>query len=277
MSAVFRSFDKKNKMSLKQRRSQFFHSIADRFQSYYRDSIRFHDFNELSSRNRLKNLLILPTEAFGTLLFDYCEPNFDILTYSYNDSTHEAAKSFAYKDSTIGHLAFKTEFYGESLKCIVADIHKRPYDQFLVLNGDVMVSWRDLNTCFSMAAMHSLDVFQPSMSRDSFYTYNHLLNKPGYFLEKVDFTEVMMLGLSKRLLKEFAALDVFSISGWGIDRLLLPKLIADHGFNPPSVIHACIAKHCKPVESGKIVFSNSKTAKEEYDDLDKLIKSNTIE
>lgn len=233
-----------------------------------RSTSKLHGFNHILSKKVSTNLLVVPTEAFGSLLFDYCEPNFDILTYSYDLPTYEASKLFPYKSHQVEHLAFQSEFFGESLKYIIKKLQAyAKYDQFLILNGDVIISWRDINTCFSMASMHSLDLFQPSLSLDSFYSHEHLLNKPGYFLEQVDFTEVMMLGLSRRLLEEWYKSNIFNISGWGIDIYLLPQLVSDNQFNPASVVHASIAKHAKPVESPDRIFSNNKTPRIELNEI----------
>ena len=81
----------------------------------------------------------------------------------------------------------------------------------------------------------------------------------------------MMLGLSKRLLDKWAEINIFNISSFGIDVCLLPHLISKNNFNPPTVIHAGIAKHCKPVETNDRVFSNHKTGEMEFQELQDLI------
>ena len=265
-------FLNKLKQALRNRRLNFFRRLKSEDLSDLKQRRRLHQFKDVLSKKETKNLLILPTEVYGTLLFDYCEPNFDILTYSYSAKTYEASRKFGHDEKRIKHLALETEFYGQSLMHLVNDLCKRKdYNQFLILNGDIIISWKDIKTCFSMASMHSLDMFQPSLSLDSYYSHEHLLNKPGYFLEQVEFTEIMMLGISRRLLEAWAETKIFNISGWGIDNHLLPRLITNNSFNPPTLIHNSIGKHCKPVESSERIFSNSKTALIEMNELKMLL------
>lgn len=220
-------------------------------------------------RNRIsKKILVLPIEKHGCLVHEDCEPDFELITYSYDGSDENSFEHYFSKVKPLRHLSFKTEFFGESLKHIIKHLKDNDsFDLVLILNGDVMTSFSEVNRCFFLAQVHGLDAFQPSLSRDSFYSHQHLLNQPGLFVQEVPFIELMMLGLSVRVVRALHDENEFNISGWGLDDVLLPYLLRKNGWLKPHVIHASIARHCKPVESSHMIFSSGKSARDEHQEI----------
>ena len=222
----------------------------------------------IKDRARARKLVVVPIESFGSLILEDATPNFDLISYSYTGDSHGITSSYFENLKAIKHLSFKTEFFGQSLSLLVDYITKEPcYDLILILNGDVMTSVSSINACLFVAEKHGLDVFQPSLSLDSFYSHKHLLNKPGLILEEVEFTEVMMLGLSMRALNALKDENQFPISSYGIDTHLLPFIIKRNNWSPPCVVHMSIARHCRPVESSDMTFSNGKSAMTELKEM----------
>ncbi len=165
------------KRNLKIKASKYLKNLKFEYNNLASFTFEFPDFQSILSREPRKSLLVLPTETFGSLIYNYCSPNFDILTYSYSEKTSQAKKKFPYNGNCVHHLSFESEFFGESLRYIVkylsSDLN---YDQYLILNGDIIISFDDIITCFDLAQMHSLDLFLPSLSSDSYYSHKHLLN-----------------------------------------------------------------------------------------------------
>mgnify|MGYP000314677084 CR=1 FL=1 len=227
------------------------------------------DFSSVQNRRHTKCTLITPIEKWGSLLYEDVVPDFQTWTYSYTGSDAESPDAYFSRIQPEKHFCFQSEFFGESIKILAHEVARfsGKDEYFMLINGDVMMAISDINKCFFIASSYKLDIFQPSLSRDSFFSHGHLLNKPGHYIEQVDFTEVMMLGLSSRVWKTLALENKFTISGWGVDKYLLPYLVKREKWKNPCVIHACIARHCKPIESRGLIFSNGKTSSQEMLDL----------
>lgn len=216
----------------------------------------------------LRCLVVVPCEKFGCLLIQDCIPAFDLMTYSYSGDAWTNANVYSTPIAVSHHLSFTSEFHGESLKYILSYVNTLDeYDLVLVLNGDIMISFSSINTCLFVAGAHGLDVFQPSLSLDSFYSHSFLLNKPGVFMESAPHTDMVALGISRRVANALLAENVFPISSWGIDSIVLPSILLRNKWKLPVVIHASIARHCKPVESSNTIFSNGKSARQELDEI----------
>jgi hypothetical protein len=222
----------------------------------------------IEKKARARKLVVIPIESFGSLILEDVPPSFDLITYSYTGDSEVVASSYFENIKAINHLSFKTEFFGQSLKHLVDNIAKEAcYDLIMFLSGDVMISVSSINACLFIADKHGLDVYQPSLSLDSFYSHKHLLNKPGLILEEVIFTESMMLGLSMRALNAIKDENQFPISSYGIDTHLLPYIIKKRNWINPCVVHMSIARHCRPVNSSEMTFSNGKSAMSEMREM----------
>lgn len=212
---------------------------------------------------RKRNLVVIPQENFGMFIDANVENEFDLVTYSYNG--FESIQDYTYPLERYLHIKLITEFWGESFFNLCLKLVKLDFDHVLFLNGDIKISVSTINKLFEVASKDELDFFQASLSHCSFYSHDFLLNNPFKKIEKVPFVEVMMPGLSKKVVAEIVNLNLYSISGWGMDFCLFPyieKKIKAHG---QYCIHECIATHTKPVESHNMKFSNGKSANEELE------------
>jgi hypothetical protein len=213
-------------------------------------------------RNRL--VVVSPSSEWGTLLPQDVAPEFDLITYSYDGSEQTAAG--AALPGVVGHIALKTEMWGESLKLLFAAIPAQ-YEVVLFLNSDIYMSYSSINQLFDYADLFALDICQPALSLNSYYSHKFLLKKHGVDVEPVPFVEVMMPCLSRAVIDEMNRLGIFSISGWGLDQYVFPKVVEKLNLRPQCVVHAVTAIHTKPVESSRMTFSNGKTAREELEEL----------
>jgi hypothetical protein len=92
------------------------------------------------------------------------------------------------------------------------------YDAIALIDDDLQCSSRDINLCFSLGEQYRLDVWQPSLSWDSYYSYGVFLNNPLFRLRYTNFIEMMCPFFSTEQLRR--ALPLFEIGlETGIDRL----------------------------------------------------------
>lgn len=231
-----------------------------------------------------RHCLVLPQESHVSLINFDKELTCDLITYSYRNEPRCAARV---AHPVAEHLAFKSEFFGESLNILSKQLSDqdltRKYDQFLILNGDLMCTSSAINRLLSLADEHALEWFQPSLTRNSFYSHAFTLqdrvvgHKP-YRYES--FCEVMCFSCPNRIIDLISEIPTLSISGWGIDKYLIPYLLLK-GY-PGRRIRAAIVDevavtHINPVSSNARVFSSGLTAAQEMAEIRRMILSNTLE
>lgn len=217
-----------------------------------------------------KRLVVLaPSNQWGSLLPQDAAPEFDLMTYSYDGSEQSAMG--ASLPGCVGHVALTTEMWGQSFKLLCERIPPE-YEVVFFLNSDIHISYAAINRLFEYADLFGLDICQPALSLNSFYSHHFLLKKTAIDVEQVPFVEIMMPCLSRAVIDEINRLGLYTISGWGIDMFLFQNIVERLKLRPQCVIHAVTAIHSKPVESARMRFSNGKTAQQECDDLRRLVE-----
>ena len=116
----------------------------------------------------------------------------------------------------------------------------RKYRGFTFLDDDLEITYSHLSRFLEYCSAHGFRLAQPSLSRDSFYSHQPLVNASRSGWRIVDMVEVMCPYFSSDALK--IALNTFdlSYSTWGLD-LIWPRL----GI-PPVVVDQFTIKHTKP-------------------------------
>lgn len=217
---------------------------------------------------RRKRLVVVsPNADWGALLPQDAAPEFDLITYSFDGS--DAGTLHTSLPGFVSHIPLKTEMWGESLKFLMQKIPAE-YEVVLFLNSDIYISYASINRFFDYVDLFALDISQPALSLNSFYSHHFLLHKDAIDVEVVPFVEVMMPCLSRAVIDEMNRLGIYSISGWGIDQFLFQNIVDRLKLRPQCVVHAVTAIHAKPVESFSMRFSNGKTAHEERMEIRQL-------
>jgi len=219
---------------------------------------------------RRKRLVVVsPSAAWGSLMTQDAAPQFDLMTYSYDGSA--ASPLCTGLPGFVGHEAMQTEMWGESLFKLFGAIPAH-YEVVLFLNSDIFISYAEINKYFDYVDLFALDISQPALSLNSFYSHQFLLKKTSIDVEPVPFVEVMMPCLSRAVIDELARLGIYTISGWGMDEYLFQNVVERLGLRPQAVVHAVTALHTKPVESRGMVFSNGMSPQQEREQLEALCK-----
>lgn len=116
------------------------------------------------------------------------------------------------------------------------------YKGFIFLDDDLEISYTELGGFLTFCFKNNFSMAQPSLTIDSYFSHEYLLQKAISSWRRVEMIEVMCPYFSKNALK--AAIHTFdlSYSTWGLD-YLWPRL----GDAKPVVVDAFKIKHTKQV------------------------------
>lgn len=174
--------------------------------------------------------------------YDYEAANFDMLINYYDESTR-IGKGVRYVFRQAGTKA----------TAVAKLLEMRPevllgYEAVLLLDDDVTISQKQIDTLFLAREKHRLDLLQASLSEDS-ECYFPVLKQPrvGPGLRRVSAVEIMMPLLSRRALEKFGWVFRESVSGWGAD-LLISAQVRKHFGDTIAVLGDVICVHGCPVE-----------------------------
>jgi hypothetical protein len=147
------------------------------------------------------------------------------------------------------------------------------YEYIGVIDDDIYSSYSDLNKLIFIGQINHLDVFQPSITHDSFFDHRQFTHKAGYQTKKEDWVEIMFPMYREKLYKAAGQYFNETITGQGIDVYLMPVLQVIHNMKNTAVVHAIQIKHCRPVQSGDRSYSDGKS---NFDNINH-IRSRAIE
>jgi hypothetical protein len=206
------------------------------------------------------------SQPFQYIHFDIVE-KFDWLLYDYSGNVEN-----------INHISPIPKFYISKKSECKGDVITNIYDYLLenqinnfpfigLLDDDLFFSTSDLNKLLFIAEIEKLDVFQASLSHDSYFHHRQFVNKPGYNVQKTDWVEIMAPFYSNEVFFESGKYFNKSISGTGIDVYLIPVIQKIINKTNTVVIHSVIMKHCRPIRTDFRIFSNGKDNLQEIEEL----------
>ena len=125
------------------------------------------------------------------------------------------------------------------------------YDCVWFPDDDLSVSTDTINRMFAFFHAHQLSLAQPALTRNSYHTWDTLLQDPHCHLRYTRFVEVMAPLFSKAALQ--TCVDSFneSRSGWGLD-WVWPLLCERAGLEGIAVIDATPVWHTRPLLTGDL-------------------------
>jgi Protein of unknown function (DUF707) len=149
------------------------------------------------------------------------------------------------------------------------------YDYFLLPDDDLKATSDDIKRIFELATTHRLDVCQPSLSHDSYYSHMIYLQCPYFKIRYSNSIEIMAACLTQRVLKAALPILAESKSGFGVDGLWT-RLMAENHYK--AAILDCVSiQHTRPVGGElhqQIKKHGSMTANDERDLLYKKLDVN---
>jgi hypothetical protein len=207
-------------------------------------------------------------------IYQDAAPAFDFLVFDYSGK----GDSNALTDLAPSHfISTSTECKGQIITALYNYLLPlnvdKDYQYIGIFDDDQCISVSAINQLLFIANLEKLDVFQPSISHDSFYDNRQFIHKPGYQILAADWVEVMCPFYRMDLFNAFAPHCSENISGTGVDIYLVPTIQYLMGKTNTAVVHAVQIKHTRPIRTGKRVFSNGKTSVEEIQIMQLLSKT----
>lgn len=190
--------------------------------------------------------------------FDH-DADFDLLVFDYSG---KSSSQLAPHKNIQYFLSHQTESKGDLMYQVYNYIkssihHNHKYIGFL--DDDISVSVSEINHLIQIAEIEKLDVFQPSLSHDSFFQHRQFIHKPGFQIIEQLWVEIMAPFYKFEVFYAFAPYLKDHISGYGVDVYLVPTIQNLLNLNNTAVVHKIQIKHIRPIRSDSKVFSNSKT------------------
>jgi len=185
-------------------------------------------------------------------------PDFDLFIFDYSgqdNATQLKGLQPAY------YLSQKTECKGDILLGVYNHLIQHSVTDFKyigLLDDDIFISFSELNKLLFIAGMEQLDVFQASLTHDSYYHHRQFIQKAGSVMIPTNWVEIMAPFYSSAVFFEAGKEFNRSISGTGIDVYLIPTVQVLLGKTKTAVVHAVSMKHCRPIRTDNRIFRNGK-------------------
>ena len=208
-----------------------------------------------------KSIIVISWDGISTPLsyvHQDTAPDFDLFIFDYsgqdNASQLEGLQPAFY-------LSQKTECKGDILLGVYNHFIQHSVTNFKyigLLDDDIFISFSDLNKLLFIANMEQLDVFQASLTHDSYYHHRQFIQKAGSVMMPTNWVEIMAPFYSSAVFFEAGKEFNRSISGTGIDVYLIPTVQVLLGKTKTAVVHAVSMKHCRPIRTDNRIFRNGK-------------------
>lgn len=185
-------------------------------------------------------------------------PDFDLFIFDYSGQDNEnqlEGLQPAY------YLSQKTECKGDILLGVYHHLIENSVTDFKyigLLDDDIFISFSELNKLLFIANMEQLDVFQASLTHDSYYHHRQFIQKAGNVIIPTNWVEIMAPFYSSAIFFEAGKDFNRSISGTGIDVYLIPTIQVLLGKTKTAVVHSVSMKHCRPIRTDNRIFRNGK-------------------
>ena len=208
-----------------------------------------------------KSIIVISWDGISTPLSYVLQdtaPDFDLFIFDYsgqdNASQLEGLQPAFY-------LSQKTECKGDILLGVYNHLIQHSVTDFKyigLLDDDIFISFSDLNKLLFIANMEQLDVFQASLTHDSYYHHRQFIQKAGSVMMPTNWVEIMAPFYSSAVFFEAGKEFNRSISGTGIDVYLIPTIQVLIDKTKTAVVHAVSMKHCRPIRTDNRIFRNGK-------------------
>lgn len=144
------------------------------------------------------------------------------------------------------------------------------YDNFFFPDDDLLMDVSDINLLFLLFSETSLMMAQPSLSKDSYRSWDALRSRWYSGLRYVNAVEVMCPMMTKTALSRNLEFFCETKSGWGIDLLWGKVIRSEFGEKSVGVFDTVKVKHVNPVGQGELYHKLQKIPR--YELLETLIK-----
>jgi hypothetical protein len=120
------------------------------------------------------------------------------------------------------------------------------YDAIWMPDDDLLADADTINRMFAFFTAFALDLAQPALTLNSYFSHSSLLQRPDSIIRYCNFVEVMAPIFSKNAMRCLQASFSQSPSGWGLDNLW-PHLLDNSDKRKIAVIDATPVVHTRPL------------------------------
>jgi hypothetical protein len=143
------------------------------------------------------------------------------------------------------------------------------YDYIWLPDDDIASDTQVINRLFDLAAEYGLELSQPSLSTDSYFSHLITLHNPCFRVRYVNFVEIMAPLLSKHLLRKVLPQLKATRTGFGLD-FVWPTLTHDPKQNV-AILDEIEVTHTRPV-GGELHKSLNGIGMKASDELERTAK-----
>ena len=123
------------------------------------------------------------------------------------------------------------------------------YEYIWLPDDDIAARKEDINLIFESMRRYNLEVAQPALARDSYFSHFLVMQCPGFALRYSNFVEIMVpcvtVALLRKVLEDFRE----SMSGFGMDAIWCR--LSDEPRYKAAILDAVVVRHTRPV--GKVL------------------------
>lgn len=168
---------------------------------------------------------------------------FDLLVASYEPGTPEVRHSQAYAVRSPGS---KVAGYADLFRRHPELLER--YDYIALFDDDIRIAQKDIERLFRIGRQFGLDLFQPALSHDSYFSYAATLAHRNFKLRFTNTVEMMCPVFSAAYLRR--ALPLFELGyETGID--LMWTRLSDDPWCRFAIVDEVVATHTRPVGARK--------------------------
>lgn len=146
------------------------------------------------------------------------------------------------------------------------------YDAVWIPDDDISTNSKTIQKLFKTFMKYKLQLAQPALTKDSYYSHKLTLSQSKYCLRYTHFVEVMVPMFSKDGLEKCWESFKMSKSGWGLDSIW-PKLLG-YPHKQIAIIDKYPVKHTRRVGKGTL-YKNIGCSP--YEELDRICKEHGLE
>lgn len=215
-----------------------------------------------------KNLVVVTWNGGDEMPYSHVHfdvnKNFDLLLFN---NTGKSGEIEQYNVPYEHYISEKTENKGEIFYHISKYLtnNNLQYNYVGVIDDDIIFKISDFNYMLHIADIHKLDVFQPSISKDSYFSHRKFVNRSGLMVSMIDWVEIMAPFYRQNLLLACEPYFSKTISGQGVDCFLMPVLQIIHNQTVTGIIHAIQVKHARPIRSHQRIYGNGLNNEQEIE------------
>lgn len=124
---------------------------------------------------------------------------------------------------------------------------KYDYDYIMLADDDVVpFDLNSVNILFDRAKMFNLEICQPALTHDSYYSWVITLQSPAFHMRYTNFVECMCPVFSKNSLDIIKPVIATAVSGYGVD-IIFSELFSLEK-KPMRIVDDSIFRHVKPID-----------------------------